>query len=101
MHRPHFKFRQNHRPTAEDGLRAFEEPAALSDLDDMFPARPFHTTPSVEDLRRMMHNEPEVREELLNEIRRKLARGDYLTRNAAEQSAGRLVDSGDMLPRTP
>ena len=101
MHRPHFRFRQNSRPTAEDGLRAFEQPASLSDLDDMFPARPLDANPSVEDLRRMMHNEPEVRQQLLNEIRQKLARGDFLTRSAAEESAGRLLDTGEMLPRTP
>jgi hypothetical protein len=101
MHRPHFRFRQNYRPTAEDGLSAFEQPTSLSDLDAIVPARSSDPAPSVDDLRRMMHNEPEVRQQLLNEIRQKLARGDYLTRIAAEESAGRLLDGGEMLPRTP
>ncbi|MCP4783306.1 MAG: hypothetical protein GY903_00285 [Fuerstiella sp.] len=70
-------------------------------MDNIFPSRPTDAAPSVEDLRRMMHNEPEVRQELLNEVRQKLARGDFLTRDAAEESARRLVDSGDMLPRIP
>ena len=101
MHRPHLRFSPIHRSTAEDGLRAFEAPASRSDLEDRFSDRSFDAVPSVEDLRRMMHNEPELRQELLNEIRQKLTRGNFLTRSAAEQSAGRLLDSGDLLPRTP
>jgi len=101
MHRPHFRFRQNFHPGAQDALRAFEGSESLSDVEDNFPARPIDAVPSVEELRRMMQNDPEVRQEFLNEIRQKLARGDFLTRSAAEESAGRLLDSGELFPPTP
>ena len=96
MHRPHFRIKGGHHPPAFNDWKSFEEISSLSTQNDAYVNRPSTALPSVEDLRRMMHNEPEVRQVLLNEIRQKLARGDFLTRKAANESAGRLLDSGDL-----
>ena len=95
MHRPHFRIKGGHRSTAINDLKSFEE-IVSSAQNDTRANRPSTALPSVDDLRRMMHNEPEVRQVLLDEIRQKLVRGDFLTRQAANESAGRLLDSGDL-----
>ena len=51
--------------------------------------------PSLSQLREMLRNAPDVSQERINEIRRKLQSGAYLTRAAAEETAGRMLDSGD------
>jgi hypothetical protein len=96
MHRPHFRIKGGRRPTELNDLKSFEELISSPAPDDMFRAPASASAPSVEELRRMMHNEPEVRQVLLSELRQKLLRGDFLTREAAKESAGRLLDSGDL-----
>ncbi len=48
--------------------------------------------PTVEELRAMMHRQVATPNTVLDEIRRKIQNGDYLTRQAAEQSAKRMMD---------
>ncbi len=96
MHRPHFRIKGGHRPSSGNDLEPFPELVSASAQDDMFRAPATASVPSAEELRQMMHNEPEVRQVLLNDLRQKLLRGDLLTREAAKESAGRLLDSGDL-----
>ena len=52
--------------------------------------------PSTDELRAMMHRQAGQPSQLLDEIRRKVQNGDYLTRAAAEESAKRMLDDGDI-----
>ena len=52
--------------------------------------------PTVDQLRQMLQNQTDSSELVLDRIRRKVQSGDYLTREAAEESARRLLDSGDL-----
>ena len=52
--------------------------------------------PSVSELREMMNRNTTMREAHIEEIRRKLSNDHYLTRAAAEESAQRIIDNGDL-----
>ena len=52
--------------------------------------------PSLDQLRNMLRTAPDISQERIEELRRKLESGVYLTRTAAEESATRLIDSGDL-----
>lgn len=52
--------------------------------------------PSMDELRQMMRRQSEMSQQQMTEIRRKLESGEYLTRKAAELSAERLLDDGDI-----
>ncbi|MDG2128501.1 MAG: hypothetical protein P8K08_10955 [Fuerstiella sp.] len=96
MYRPHFSIKGGHRPIPLNDLQSFEEAVTSSAQNDVPATRPSGAMPSIDDLRRMMHNEPEVRQVLMNEIRQKLIRGEYLSRKAATESAGRILDSDNL-----
>ena len=46
----------------------------------------------IENLRRLMNDEPVFTESMLAEFRDRVARGVYFTRSAAEATASRLLD---------
>ena len=48
-----------------------------------------------------MDRQPPMSEERMAEIRRKLISGEYLTRQAAEMSADRLIDDAEFVERMP
>ena len=67
-----------------------------------FDQQPMSDTPympTLQQLRQMMHSQPDLSHERMAEIRRKLESGSYLTRSAAEETAGRMIDDGEF-PRT-
>ncbi len=70
---------------------ASENPNRALDSEDNAPQ-----IPTTDELRAMMHRQAEQPNRLLDEIRRKVQNGDYLTRAAAEESAKRMLDDGDI-----
>lgn len=57
--------------------------------------------PSLDQLKEMMERQPPMSDERMAEIRRKLIKGEYLTRQAAEMSADRLLDDAEFVTRQP
>ena len=104
MKRTHVRItRRRFQPDAEgsnpfaDRILMFDALVEASDeinQADQDQAKP-EEGPSVAELRQMMNRETTAREDYLEEIRRKLESGHYLTRSAAEESAERMMNDGD------
>ena len=99
MNRPHFAIcnRTDSHSSGEQreyrGNVMFDTPRS----NDQQSAQFTPDVPSINQLRQMMHRQPEMTAEQAAEIRRKLEDGTYLTRRVAEESAGRLLDDGEFL----
>lgn len=53
-----------------------------------------HQGTEIENLRRLMNYDQPLSDQRLAELRDRVAKGEFLTRAAAEATAGRLVDDG-------
>lgn len=94
MNRPHF--RDDRRgPVARKAVTSdsesvnSDEYADFDDVDEQADAAPL---PTLAELRDMMKNLPEIRTDLVDEVRRRMERGEYHTRDAAEEAARRIMD---------
>lgn len=90
MKRPHFPI--GGRPASGLGGRPGQSPPGFAVQRGLSDARPQPT--AIENLRRLMHQDLDLSESRIAELRDRVARGEFLTRQAAESTASRLVDDG-------
>jgi hypothetical protein len=92
MNRPHLRIdRGQPRIQDIDEVKDLAETPELSLFhEDSLP--PESDVPPSLELRRLMQNQPEDRQRYLDEIRRRVANGDYLTRDAAERAAESIIE---------
>jgi len=90
MNRPHFPI--GGRSTGSLGGHCGQQIADSGGYAGLQSGHPKPT--AIENLRRLMHQDSTLSDERISEYRERIARGDFMTRQAAEATASRLMDDG-------
>lgn len=90
MHRPHFSIGGRIGANTSGQLPSQSEP--MSSLQQLNSAGQSRAT-AIENLRRLMSRDVSLSEDQIAALRDRVARGDFLTREAAEATASRLLDN--------
>lgn len=90
MKRPHFPI--GGRSVSGSGGRPGQSSPGFAVQRGLGDGQPQPT--AIENLRRLMDQDSGLTESRIAELRDRIARGEFLTRQAAESTASRLVDDG-------